>query len=158
MMPLAQRKELPPYDETRCRFALPCIPKHGRAHGQRVELVVLGLPITVGTLEGLYFKSHLTFGEITSSGEARCPWYRRFPPLGTRFPHDRAGCFSPYTRRRKGRNGPPRRVCRGTGETTPRTPVARDPWRAGSISFYAKCAVGCTVRANSTCGTIASSA
>ena len=71
--PIAQREKLPSYHETGGRFALPRVPQHRRAHGERVELDVLGLPITVGTLEGLYFKSHLTFPNITSSGEATCP-------------------------------------------------------------------------------------
>ena len=57
--PIAQREELPPYDETRGRLSLPRIPEHGRMHGEGVKLDVLGLPITVGTLEGLYFKSYI---------------------------------------------------------------------------------------------------
>ena len=125
-MSVAQRKELSPYYETRGRFALPRVPKHGRAHRERVELDVLGLSIAVGTLQELYFKSHLTFPQITSSEEEGRPLYRRFPPRGTLFLHGRVGLIFRCTRRRKGRNGPPRRVCRGNVYVPPLEKLRED--------------------------------
>ena len=108
--PIAQREKLPPYDETRGRFSLPSISQHRGAHRQRIKLNMLRLPITVGTLQGFYFKSHLTFPKITSSEEEERPSYRRFPPLGTLLPRGLVGWISPYNRTRKDRNGPLRRV------------------------------------------------
>ena len=72
----------------------------------------------------------LTFREITSSEEATCPWYRRFPPLGTLLPHGLVESISPYSHKRKGRNGPPRRVCRGTVYVPPLEKLRQGcPWR-----------------------------
>ena len=110
MPPIAQREELPPYDETRRRLSLPGISEHRGAHGERVELDSLALTIRIRTVQGLYFKSHLTFPKITSSEEEERPSYRRFPPLGTLLPRGLVGWTSPYNRTRKDHSDPLRRV------------------------------------------------
>ena len=127
---IAQREELSPYNEGSRRLTTTRVCQHRRAHRERVELDVLALTVRIRTLEGLYFKSHLTFGEITSLEEEGRPWYRRFPPLGTQFPHGRVGLIFRCTRRRKGRSDPRHRVCIGNVYVPPlEKPRQGCPWR-----------------------------